>query len=54
VRDGTGGQSLALANFPVTAVLSLTIDGLAIPSAPADGGWDAGTDAGGHGLLLYH
>ena len=36
-RDGTGGQLLAFANIPVTAVLSLTIDGLAIPPAPADG-----------------
>lgn len=42
VRDGTGGQCLALANFPVTAVLSLSIDGLAIPPATPDGGWDAG------------
>src|SRR5438876_10147425 len=42
VRDGTGGQLLVLANSPVTAVLSLSIDGLAIPPAPADGGFDAG------------
>jgi hypothetical protein len=42
VRDGTGGQRLALANFPVTAVLSLTIDGLTIPPAPANGGFTAG------------
>ena len=27
VRDGTGGQRLAFANIPVTAVLSLSIDG---------------------------
>lgn len=37
VRDGTGGQRLAFANFPVTAVLSLSIDGLTIPPAPEDG-----------------
>ncbi len=42
VRDGSGGQRLAFANFPVTAVLSLTIDGLTIPSAPTDGGFSAG------------
>ena len=42
VRDGTGGQRLAFANFPVTAVLSLSIDGLAIPPAPADGSFAAG------------
>ena len=42
VRDGTGGHRLAFANFPVTAVLSLSIDGVAIPPAPADGGFDAG------------
>lgn len=43
LRDGTGGQVLAFANFPVTAVLSLSIDGLAIPPAPADGtGFGAG------------
>jgi hypothetical protein len=42
LRDGTGGQPIVLANSPVTAILSLTIDGLAIPPAPADGGFDAG------------
>lgn len=42
VRDGTGGQRLVLANHPVTAVLSLTIDGLAIPPAPQDGGFGPG------------
>jgi hypothetical protein len=43
VRDGTGGQCLAFANIPVTAMLSLSIDGLAIPPAPADGtGFGAG------------
>ncbi len=42
VRDGTGGQRLVFANFPVTAVLSLAIDGLRIPPAPADGGFGAG------------
>lgn len=33
-RDGKGGQKLALTNIPVTALSSLTIDGLAIPPAP--------------------
>jgi hypothetical protein len=42
VRDGTGGQRLTLANFPVTAVLSLSVDGLQIPPAPAGGGFGAG------------
>src|SRR5579863_171133 len=42
VRDGTGGQRLAFANFPVTAVLSLSIDGLVIPPAPSDGGYGPG------------
>src|SRR5439155_23306149 len=40
-RDGTGGQRLAFANTPVTTVLSLSIDGLAIPPAPSDGGFGA-------------
>jgi hypothetical protein len=34
IRDGTGGQRLQFAYFPVCAVLSLTIDGIAIPPAP--------------------
>jgi hypothetical protein len=34
IRDGTGGQRLQFACFPVCAVLSLTIDGIAIPPAP--------------------
>jgi hypothetical protein len=42
LRDGTGGQLIVLANSPVTAILSLTIDGLAIPPAPTDGGFEAG------------
>ena len=42
VRDGTGGQRLTFGNFPVTAVLSLSIDGLAIPPAPNNGGFGAG------------
>lgn len=42
IRDGTGGQRLAFANFPVSAVLSLSIDGLDIPPAPAGGGFGAG------------
>ena len=42
VRDGTGGQRLTLANSPVTAVLSLSVDGIAIPPAPEGGGYGAG------------
>jgi len=42
VRDGAGGQRLQFANFPVTQVLSLTIDGIAIAPAPAGGGFTAG------------
>ena len=42
MRDGTGGQLLAFANIPVTAILSLSIDGLMIPPASADGGFGAG------------
>jgi gp6-like head-tail connector protein len=37
VRDGTGGQRLQFARFPVYAVQSLTIDGIAIPPAPSTG-----------------
>jgi hypothetical protein len=33
-RDGNGGRKLVFANAPVTAVASLTIDGIAIPPAP--------------------
>ncbi len=33
IRDGTGGQRLQFACFPVTAVLSLTIDGQDVPAA---------------------
>src|SRR3954454_9838782 len=33
VRDGTGGHRLQFACFQVTAVLSLTIDGQAVPAA---------------------
>jgi hypothetical protein len=40
VRDGTGGQRLQFACFPVSAVLSLSIDGQAIP--PASSSWAAG------------
>src|SRR5712692_7636179 len=42
VRDGTGGQRLAFGNIPATAVLSLSIDGLTIPPAPSDGGYQVG------------
>ncbi|HTQ33569.1 MAG TPA: phage head-tail connector protein [Stellaceae bacterium] len=41
-RDGDGGQRLVFANFPVSGVLSLTIDGPAIPPAPTGGGFGAG------------
>lgn len=37
VRDGTGGRRLQFACFPVAAVLSLTIDGQAIPRAASSG-----------------
>jgi hypothetical protein len=33
VRDGTGGHRLQFACYPATAVLSLTIDGQAVPAA---------------------
>jgi hypothetical protein len=33
VRDGTGGHRLQFACFPVTAVLSVAIDGQAVPAA---------------------
>jgi hypothetical protein len=46
VRDGNGGQRLAFANFPVSEVWSLSIDGLAIPPAPAPGGIIGGFGAG--------
>ena len=36
VRDGTGRETLLLPNTPVTAIVSVTIDGHAIP---ASGGW---------------
>jgi hypothetical protein len=48
VRDGNGGQRLVFANFPVSAVLSLSIDGLVIPPAPDAASLAAGT-AGGFG-----
>lgn len=42
VRDGSGGQRLAFANTPVTAMLGLTIDGLTIPPVPAGSAFAAG------------
>jgi hypothetical protein len=42
IRDGNGGQRLAFANVPVSAVWSLSIDGLSIPPAPPGGGFGAG------------
>src|SRR5215471_19421183 len=47
IRDGDGGQRLVFANFPVTAVLSLSIDGLAIPPA-SPGAHGAGGFAAGY------
>lgn len=35
VRNGTGGDRLQFACFPVTAVLSLTIDDQPVPAAPS-------------------
>src|SRR5271170_156298 len=37
VRDGTGGLRLQFACFPVSAVQSVTIDGITIPPAPPSG-----------------
>jgi hypothetical protein len=42
IRDGDGGQRLTFANFPVTQVWSLSIDGLSIPPAPTGGRFGAG------------
>jgi hypothetical protein len=50
VRDGAGGQAMMLAEYPVTAVTSLSIDGAAIPAAPAFG--QAGWWLSGRTLLL--
>lgn len=36
-RDGNGGTLLAFADYPVSAVASVTVDGQAIPSAAAVG-----------------
>ena len=47
-RDGNGGQRMAFANFPVSAVLSLTIDGLTIPPAPPPGTIGAGGFTAGY------
>ena len=46
IRDGDGGQRLAFANFPVSQVWSLSIDGLAIPPAPLAGANSGGFAAG--------
>lgn len=46
IRDGNGGQRMSFANFPVSAVLSLSIDGLVIPPAPAPEGVSGGFGAG--------
>ncbi len=42
VRDGMGGQRMTLANIPVCAVLSLTIDGIDIPPVPEGSSFSAG------------
>lgn len=42
VRDGSGGQRLGFAHVPVTDVLSLAIDSIAIPPAAGDGGYGPG------------
>ncbi len=44
IRDGTGGYRLQFAVIPVSAVLSLVIDGVVIPPAPplSQQGWTAG------------
>ena len=42
IRDGDGGQRLAFANFPVTQVWALSVDGLNIPPAPPNGSFGAG------------
>lgn len=34
VRDGTGGCAMMFADYPVTAVSSVVVDGLPIPAAP--------------------
>lgn len=46
VRDGTGGQRLAFGCIPVTAIQSLSIDGLDIPPAPPPGANGGGFGAG--------
>lgn len=40
-RNGTGGQAMLLAEYPVTAVSSLSINGIAVPQASSYGqvGW---------------
>jgi len=50
-RDGTGGHRLQLACFPVTAVLSLTIDGQVVPAATSSGA--AGYSFSATQLALY-
>src|SRR5258708_40278345 len=44
VRDGTGGYRLQFAVIPVSAVLSLVVDGVVTPPAPplSQQGWTAG------------
>ncbi|HTW53155.1 MAG TPA: hypothetical protein VME45_14785 [Stellaceae bacterium] len=46
IRDGNGGQRLSFANTPVVNVIALSIDGLAIPPAPAPKGFSGGFGAG--------
>lgn len=37
VRNGSGGEQLFFANYPVTAVSAVTVDGVAIPPQPSFG-----------------
>ncbi|ACB94288.1 hypothetical protein [Beijerinckia indica] len=39
IRDGSGEKAFFLRNWPVTSIVSLTIDGVAVPSAIAGDGW---------------
>jgi hypothetical protein len=42
IRDGGGGQRLSFANIPVSAVLSVSIDGIVIPPVPEGSSFAAG------------
>ena len=51
IRDGIGGRRMQFASFPVSAVLSLTIDGVVIP--PSATSWAAGYTFSPTELALY-